>query len=232
LKREFELRIFVSLGIVGTVCLLCATLYRGSPSLLELLAGACGLDQAAALRSGYLMLALVMALVSAFRMWAGSALTARRVMAFRVQTDALRTSGPYTLVRNPIYLADYAALCGFALCLPPAGIMMPVLFLLHYLRLIRYEERSLKAGFGSDYEHFTRTVPRIFPNLTSLKALPHSLTEFHITPEAFRHNALYVLFVPGFIVASLRGDFSYAALIGLPGVVDWAIVHTRIGVRP
>ena len=232
LKREFESRIFISLGIVATGCLICAVLFRGSPSLLEIIGRAAGFRDTASREGGYLFLAVAMAALSVFRMWAGSALTPRRVMAFKVQTDCLRTSGPYLLVRNPIYLADYCAMCGFALCLPPAGLLIPVLFLLHYLRLIRYEEESLGSGFGDDYRRFLGSVPRLFPNTSSLRALPSAFRDFRITAEGFRHNALYVLFVPGFVVAALRGEFLPAALIGLPGVIDWAVVHTRIGVRP
>ena len=64
---------------------------------------------------------------SFLRMWAGSILTSRTIMAFKVQKDLLNTTGPYALARNPIYLADMIALCGFALCLNPVGLALPLL---------------------------------------------------------------------------------------------------------
>lgn len=231
LKREFEWRIFVSLGIVAGVCALSASAFRESPSVIVLLGTLAGTETGVAKRTGFLALAALMVLVSLLRIWAGSELTPRRVMAFKVQTDVLRTTGPYLLVRNPIYLADFLAMCGFACCLPPAGLIMPLLFYLHYSRLIRYEERSLGIGFREGYDAYVRAVPRLLPSLTSASALPSSLHQFAVTAEGFRHNALYVLFVPGFVVAALTGDFLFAAAIGLPGVADWAIIHTRIGIR-
>jgi protein-S-isoprenylcysteine O-methyltransferase Ste14 len=229
LKREFELRILVSLSIVAGVSALSATAFRESPPVIVLLGALAGADPGLARKAGFLAIAFLMALVSLLRMWAGSELTPRRVMAFKVQTDALRTAGPYLLVRNPIYLADFLAMCGFSCCFPPAGLLMPLLFYLHYARLIRYEEQSLGRGFREEFAAYARSVPRLLPSCRSARTLPASLKQFAITPEGFRHNALYVLFVPGFVAAALTGNFLVAAIIGVPGVADWAIIHTKIG---
>jgi S-adenosylmethionine-diacylglycerol 3-amino-3-carboxypropyl transferase len=50
-----------------------------------------------------------------------------------------------------------------------------------------------------------------------------------ISRDGFRHNALYLLFIPGFVVAALSGRLLWAVIIGLPAVIDWAIIHTKIG---
>ncbi|MEW6512015.1 MAG: methyltransferase [Bacteroidota bacterium] len=231
MKREFELRIFVSLSIVAVVCALSAFVFQGRASTAVLIGAHFGADAASAGRVTYLALAAVMLLLSLLRMWAGSELSARRVMAFRVQADELHTAGPYLLVRNPIYLADLLAMCGFGLCLPWPALAMPLLFLVHYLRLIRYEEQSLGDGFRESYNRYARSVPRLFPSVQSLAAFPAALRNFRISAEGVRHNALYVLFIPGFLAAAWADDFLYAALIGIPGVLDWAIVHTKIGVH-
>jgi protein-S-isoprenylcysteine O-methyltransferase Ste14 len=232
LQREFELRIFVSLGIVTAVYTVCVLEFPGAGSLIASSASAAGLPADAARRGGFLFLASCMALISLLRMWAGTELSARRVMAFRVQTDRLQTAGPYLLVRNPIYLADFLAICCFALCLPPAGLAMPILFYCHYMRLISFEEKSLGAGFQGRYEAYREAVPRLLPNHASLRAFARAATGFQLSREGIRHNALYVLFVPGFLAAAWLDDFLPAVVIGVPGVLDWAIIHTRIGVRP
>ena len=231
LKREFESRIFVSLGIVAAACAASALLYPGTPSSMVILGSLAGIGAEAARPPGFLVLAGVMALVSVVRMWAGTELTAPRVMAFRVQVDEFHTSGPYRLVRNPIYLADFLAMCAFSLCLPPVALLMPVVFWIHYERLIGYEELSLAAGFRERFASYAASTPRLFPSLASLGRLPGALREFRLSTEGIRHNALYVLFVPGFIAAAWTDEFLPAALIGLPAVADWAIVHTRLGVR-
>ena len=119
---------------------------------------------------GYLAAALFMAGASFLRIWSGSVLTSRRMMSFAVKTDALLSSGPYRLVRNPIYLADLIAFTGFALCLPPIGLLLPVLLFLHYTQLIGYEERSLRQEFGRDYEDYRSRVPRLLPGFGALKS--------------------------------------------------------------
>ncbi len=230
LKRlEFEARIFVSLGIVAVVTVPSLTLFRGEPSPFVAVGAVLGIDAIASARYGYLAVAAILALCSLLRMWAGSILTPKRVMAFVVQVDKLNTEGPYRLVRNPIYLADFCAMCAFALCLPWVGAVMPVLFFLHYESIIRYEEVSLFGRFGAAYEDYAREVPRLLPSPSALRHLPRALREFRLTAEGFRHNALFVLFVPGFFVGSITLNFLHVLLIGLPGVIDWAVIHTMIG---
>ena len=230
-KAEFEARIFVSFGIVVIVCVLSGTVFAGSPSTLVLLGRSFGLAAAAATSFGFQAEALLMIAVSILRMWAGGTLTPQRVMAFRVQVDKLKTAGPYRFVRNPIYLADFVAMCGFSLCLPIAGLLLPVLFYVHYIRLIVYEEASLRQKFGVQFGEYEQKAPRFFPRPASLRECAAASREFHLTREGFRHNALYVFFVPGFLVASATGEFWHAAIIGLPGVLDWAIVHTKLGIK-
>jgi len=231
LKREFESRIFVSLGIVGAVCALCGFIFPQAESSLVLLGGIAGITPAETRLWGFVALAAFMMIVSILRMWAGSVLTAPRVMAFRVQADEFHTSGPYRIVRNPIYLADFAAMCAFALCLPPAGLLIPVLFRVHYARLIRYEEAALCSGFRRPFSEYEARTPRLLPSLRSLGQMGRALGEFRLTREGIRHNALYLLFVPGFLAAAWTGEFTVAVAIGLPAVADWAIVHTKLGIR-
>jgi protein-S-isoprenylcysteine O-methyltransferase Ste14 len=231
LEREFESRIFVSLGIVAAVCAASGLLFPHSPSMMVLLGSLAGGGPEASRRWGFLAVALVMVLVSVLRMWAGTELTAPRVMAFRVQVDEFHTRGPYRLVRNPIYLADLTAMCAFSLCLPPIALVMPPLFWIHYERLIYYEERSLAPGFRHQYAAYAAETPRLFPSPGSTARAFGAAGEFHLSREGIRHNSLYVLFIPGFIAAALTGEFLVAAAVGLPGVADWAVVHTKLGVR-
>ena len=231
LKREFESRIVVSLGIVATVCAISAIFYAREPSSLILIGALAGIPAETTKMTGYAALAVLMALVSVLRMWAGTELTARRVMAFRVQVDEFHTCGPYRLVRNPIYLADYVAMWAFSLCLPPFASLMPVFFWIHYERLIRYEEHSLAPRFRESFEAYAASTPRLFPSLRSLGRLGRALREFRLSADGIRHNCLYLLFVPGFVAAAFTGEFLLAAGIGLPAVADWAIVHTKLGVR-
>ena len=116
-----------------------------------LLGNGLGIDPYTSERTGYIIAIVIILSASFLRMWAGSILTSRTIMAFKVQKDLLNTAGPYALARNPIYLADLIALCGFALCLNPVGLALPLLIYLHYTQLIRYEEKSLEEKFGDRF---------------------------------------------------------------------------------
>jgi S-adenosylmethionine-diacylglycerol 3-amino-3-carboxypropyl transferase len=228
-RWEFESRIFVSLMIVLTVCLLSSTLFDASPANSVLAGRGLGFSTVSSLRAGFLIAAALLTLASLLRMWAGSVLTSNRVMAFKVQHDTLLIRGPYHIVRNPIYLADLIAMGAFALCLPPSGVFLPLLLYAHYVQLVKYEELSLAAQFGDQYTAYTARVPRIIPDPGSLRNISEALMEFHISFDGFRHNALYVFFIAGCIVAVFTLQFIYVAIIGLPAVYDWAVLHTRKG---
>lgn len=231
-KLEFEARIFISLFIVLVFCLLSLPVFGSAPNNIVLAGQLLGLEPATALRFGYLLIGLVLLLSTVLRMWAGSVLPAQRVMAFRVQKDTLITTGPFALVRNPIYLADLFAFCAFALTLKPVALALPPVLFLHYLQLVNYEEKSLEDRLGEDYRRYRRSTPRFLPTVSGIKQLSTVARGFTISLEGFRHNSLYLLFVPGFAVSAFSGRLLHAFLIGVVGVIDWAIVHTRIGVRP
>ena len=230
-RIEYEGRIFVSFSIAATVMGLSYRIFPTEPSALELIGSALGLAPRDALRLGYVCLALLFGLCSVVRMWAGSLLTPGRVMSFQIQTDLFSRQGPYRLVRNPIYCADLWALALIATCLPWPGLAMPVLFYFHYLSIIRYEEASLEGRFGQPYQAYLAEVPRLLPTPRTLLQWPQARREFHLTPGGVRHNALWVLLVPGMLVAAVTLDFSDALLIGLAAVVDWAVIHTIIGLH-
>ncbi len=230
LKAEFEARIFVSFSIVLFTGIVSLIFFTDSSSLIVLIGKSIGFTAAFSKTTGFLLLALLMLIVSLLRMWAGSLLTPKRVMTFKVQTDALMKNGPYRLSRNPIYLADLVALTGFAFCFPPIGLVMPILFYFHYRRLILFEEKSLVKNFGESFIRFKNEVPRLFPTPKSLLNFIKAKEKLEITKAGIRHNALYVLFIPGFIAAAITNEFIYAIITGILGVIDWGIVHTKIGV--
>ncbi|HVP91541.1 MAG TPA: DUF3419 family protein [Terriglobales bacterium] len=229
-RFEFESRIFVSFGLVLLVSALSFTVFADSPINAVALGGFLGIPPSGSRALGYLAAALFMAAASFLRIWSGSVLTSRRMMSFEVRTDALLSSGPYEVVRNPIYLADLVAFAGFSLCLPPVGLLLPVLLFLHYTQLIGYEEISLRKEFGRDYASYQGRVPRLLPSPGSLRRLRVALKDVAITRDGIRHNALYLLFIPGFVLAAATGRLVWAVAVGVPAVLDWAVVHTKIGV--
>jgi S-adenosylmethionine-diacylglycerol 3-amino-3-carboxypropyl transferase len=228
-RFEFEYRIFISFGFVMVICALSFSVFAHVPANSVILGEVAGLPEPVSLASGYLVAAFFMAAASFLRIWAGSILTSKRMMSFKVKVDVLCVAGPYRLIRNPIYLADFVAFFGFTLCLPPIGLLLPGLLFVHYTQLIRYEEISLLKEFEQSYNGYQTRVPRLLPNLASLRNIKDAFREVTINRDGLRHNALYLTFIPGFILAALTGKLLWAIAVGVPAVVDWALVHTKIG---
>jgi protein-S-isoprenylcysteine O-methyltransferase Ste14 len=87
-------------------------------------------------------------------------------------------SGPYRLVRNPIYVGNWFIWTGFVVW---SGLlwMLPIAWLifgLQYAAIVRWEEQRLLAHFGPPYAEYCRSVQRWWPGSLlppSADAEPH-----------------------------------------------------------
>ncbi|MBI1948984.1 MAG: isoprenylcysteine carboxylmethyltransferase family protein [Deltaproteobacteria bacterium] len=109
--------------------------------------------------AGLTMVAAAAAMVT----WTARVFTSWRL---RPEVDAghrLCTSGPFSLVRHPIYAALDALAVGTALCVPTAPVLAAAVLLVlgGWLRA-RLEERVLLEAFGDSYRAYQRRVPRRF----------------------------------------------------------------------
>lgn len=86
----------------------------------------------------------------------------------RVRDDhALITSGPFALVRNPIYLAMLLMMIasGFALGHVVQLIAAVPLFVLATAMRVAREERLLRSQFGQAYDDYAAKVARLIPGV-------------------------------------------------------------------
>ncbi len=92
----------------------------------------------------------------ALRSWAAGTLHKR---------TELTTSGPYGLVRHPLYIGSFMMMVGFCQLIDDAEniwfVVGPVLVLYVYRALS--EEKVLAAAFPNQWDEFARLVPRFFP---------------------------------------------------------------------
>ena len=79
----------------------------------------------------------------------------------------LVAQGPYARVRNPMYIGAGAALLGASLFYRSLALLgyLAVLFLITHLFVVLYEEPTLRATFGADYESYCRRVRRWWPRI-------------------------------------------------------------------
>jgi protein-S-isoprenylcysteine O-methyltransferase Ste14 len=80
-------------------------------------------------------------------------------------TRHLVVSGLYRHVRNPMYVAVVSAILGQGLLLGNLKLLEygGLVFLLFHLFVLVYEEPTMKATFGAEYESFCARVPRWIP---------------------------------------------------------------------
>lgn len=79
----------------------------------------------------------------------------------------LTTTGPYRLIRNPLYVGSFLMMFGFcALLNNPYNIWFvlgPVLII--YILKVRQEERLLAVKFPAQWTEYASTTPRFFPRV-------------------------------------------------------------------
>lgn len=82
-------------------------------------------------------------------------------------------SGPFSRLRNPLYLGNMMIYFGigimaFAL-FPYLQIIGVLFFLFQYYYIVREEEGFLRNKFGEDYSHYFDNVPRFIPRVTKYR---------------------------------------------------------------
>jgi protein-S-isoprenylcysteine O-methyltransferase Ste14 len=77
----------------------------------------------------------------------------------------LNTTGPYALVRNPLYLGNLGITLGLCLVAHDPLLLAGVaaLFWLQYRAIIAAEEGFLREQFGPAYDEYCARVPRFWP---------------------------------------------------------------------
>lgn len=78
--------------------------------------------------------------------------------------QSLVTSGPYAIVRNPIYSGITLGMAGSAIALGNVSGIIAVGFIVVFSFLrITYEERMMKEKFGIEWEKYVKSVKRFIP---------------------------------------------------------------------
>jgi protein-S-isoprenylcysteine O-methyltransferase Ste14 len=115
--------------------------------------------------------AAFVALGEAIRLWG-----VRHIGAIsRTRSDRLGplvASGPFALVRNPLYVGNVALWVGFAVSarLPWLIPVFVAILAFEYHAIVRWEERLLEERLGERYRTYAGQVPRWVPNTINRRA--------------------------------------------------------------
>lgn len=82
-----------------------------------------------------------------------------------VGMDYLITTGPFAIIRNPLYIGNLVITFGviFYAGVVWLGLPLFIFFLFQYHCITKYEENSLLAKFGDEYQRYMDRVPAWVP---------------------------------------------------------------------
>lgn len=78
----------------------------------------------------------------------------------------LVTIGPFSVVRNPLYVFNFVGFTGIGLLTGMATVTLAIqlLFVLYYRVVVAREEEALAAAYGAPYRAYLARVPRWLPD--------------------------------------------------------------------
>lgn len=108
--------------------------------------------------------------------------------AVQQKADALNTTGMYSVVRHPLYFANFVVFIAFVLLFKSLllVLVMGLAYFLYYERIMMAEEKFLESKYEASYRNWAATTPAFLPRLSGFvrPALSFSwrtavLREFH-----------------------------------------------------
>jgi len=115
------------------------------------------------------------------RLWATKHI-ARRMPWMKKKGKKLVKTGPYAIVRNPLYIGNISIAMGLSV-LSELAWFLPFVFLYFFIlyhSVALYEEKKLLGRWGDEYRAYLKDVPRWIPrlkNLDEVKANKFSWTD-------------------------------------------------------
>lgn len=102
-----------------------------------------------------------------FRLWGVSYAGSETRTTGPVGATSLITGGPFSHVRNPLYLGNLLLYTGFGIManLPALALAGFIYFFLQYTLIVSLEEEQLTKKFLDEYAKYFEAVPRFVPAL-------------------------------------------------------------------
>ena len=118
-----------------------------------------------------------------------------------VGASSICKSGPYSIVRNPLYIGNVMIYVGFAFVAGSVYVVTIssitfVYFFIQYSLIISLEEEALEVKFGDEYITYKKLVPSILPRINNkfrnYDTIPSSLAKTIKTEKRTLQNILLV----------------------------------------
>ncbi len=123
--------------------------------------------------------------------------------------EVLNTRGSYSVVRHPLYLANYLMWMGIVITTHSSifFLIMSLIYWLYYERIMIAEEQFLLKKFGKDFEKWSFEVPAFLPHF---RKFIKSDVSFSLKTVLRREYSGLIAMIAGFaIIEILRHYFRY-----------------------
>jgi protein-S-isoprenylcysteine O-methyltransferase Ste14 len=119
--------------------------------------------------------------------------------------ETLNTTGVYSIVRHPLYLANYIIIIGFTVEFHVWWLVLltTTLYALYYERIMLAEEAFLRARFGAKFEQWAAVTPAFIPRFHGWK--PFEVPFCWRTVLQREYNAFFLI-IAVFFLLDLIGD--------------------------
>ena len=121
---------------------------------------------------GIIALSLVIVLLGQlWRCWSAGSIGLYR--GENVKALKLAVTGPYALMRNPLYFGNFVIGLGWSIIAGKLAVLVFAVsfWVLYCLVIIPHEEKFLSGKFGHEYEEYCRKVKRFHPSELDINAL-------------------------------------------------------------
>lgn len=114
------------------------------------------------------------------------------------KNDDLVTWGPFSIVRNPLYVGSFIATIGLSLLTASVAItaLVAVAFAAYYSATVAREEVHLHRKFGVRYRQYLRRVPRWVPGFSLWDSPEELVTKPRFVLRTITDGTLFFLCIP------------------------------------
>jgi len=118
-------------------------------------------------------------------------------------------SGPFALVRNPLYIGNILLWVGFTVTARLVWLapIVAVLLALEYHAIVRWEEQLLESRYGAEYVDYASRVPRWIPRARRTRAggrEPRQRGPFSVSETLFSERGTLLAIAGGYFLLWLK----------------------------